>query len=71
MAGITLAQAETNLAAWVAASAAAANNQSYSIGDRAMTRVNAPSIQKQIEFWQSWVQRLSRTKNRTRYVVPK
>ena len=71
MAGITTAQAETNLTAWIAASEAVALNQSYTIGDRSLTRANAAEIRKMIEFWNGEIQRLSRTRARTRYVVPK
>ena len=71
MAGITQAQAETNLTAWVAASEAVALNQSYTIGDRTLTRANAQHIMSMVKFWNGEVQRLSRTRNRTRYVVPK
>lgn len=71
MAGITKAQAETNLTAWIAASEAVALNQSYTIGDRALTRANASEIRKMISFWNGEIQRLGRTRGRTRYVVPK
>ena len=71
MAGITQAQAETNLTAWLAASEAVASNQSYTIGDRTLTRANAQHIMSMVKFWNGEVQRLSRTRNRTRYVVPK
>ena len=71
MAGITLAQAETNLTAWLAASEAVAASQSYTIGDRTLTRANAAWIEKMLTYWNSQVQRLSRTRSRTRYVVPK
>ena len=70
MAGLTQAQAETNLTAWVAASEAVASNQSYTIGDRTLTRANAQHILTMIKFWDGEVQRLSRTRGRTRYVVP-
>ncbi len=70
MAGITLAQAETQLAAWLAASTAVASNQSYSIGGRSLSRANAGEIMEQINFWEARVQRLSRpSRKRTRFVV--
>lgn len=70
MAGITLAQAEAQLTAWLAASTAVANNQSYSIAGRSLTRANATEIREQIEFWEAKVQKLSRTRtSRTRYTV--
>lgn len=61
MAGITLADAQAQLDAWLAASLAVANNQSYTIGDRTLTRANAAWIQSQIAFWEGRVQSLSRS----------
>ena len=44
MAGVTLVQAEAQLALWVAASAAVASGQSYSIKDRSLSRVDRVSL---------------------------
>ncbi len=74
MAGLTQAQAETNLAAWIAASEAVASSQSYTIGDRTLTRANAKECREMVKFWDGEVQRLARLegpRTRTRYVVPK
>jgi hypothetical protein len=60
MAGITLAQAEAQLAAWLAASTAVASGQAYSIAGRSLTRANAAEIRNQIDFWDSKVKTLSR-----------
>jgi len=64
MNGITLEQAEAQLTAWLNASAAVAQGQSYSIstesGSRSLTRANANEIMQQIEFWDRMVKRLSR-----------
>ena len=54
----------------MAASEAVPVNQSYTIGDRTLTRSNAAWIEKMIVFWDGQAQRLSRTRGRTRYVVP-
>lgn len=71
MVGITLADAEAQLAIWIAASTAVARNQSYTVKDRSLTRANAKEIRENIAFWNDWVLRLSRVgKARTRYVVP-
>ena len=73
MAGITLAQAQAKLDAWMAANEAVANNQSYSIGSRSLTRADADDILKQIEFWDAKVQYLSAPRGRrrrTKYVCP-
>lgn len=60
MAGITLAQAEAQLALWLAASQAVAASQSYSIEGRSLTRANAAEIRQQIEFWDNKCKSLSK-----------
>lgn len=72
MAGITLTQAETQLTAWLAASEAVATNQSYSIGNRSLTRADAKEIREQVTFWNNMVETLTARisgRRRTRYVV--
>jgi len=59
MAGITLAQAEAQLALWIAADTAVATGQSYSVGGRQLTRADAREIRENIIFWDSQVRRLS------------
>ena len=59
MAGITLAQAEAQLASWLAASTAVAGGQAYTIGGRSLTRADARSIQQQIDFWDKKCQEAS------------
>lgn len=59
MAGITQAQAQAQLDAWLAASTAAANNQSYKIADRQLTRADAGEIRRNIEYWTQQVSLLS------------
>lgn len=59
MAGITLAQAETQLALWLAADEAVAKGQAYTIGSRSLTRADAKTISEKIDFWESRVERLS------------
>lgn len=73
MAGITLAQAQGQLDAWLAASLAVASSQSYSIAGRSLTRADARTINDMVTKWQNEVNRLSRAnsgRGRTRYVVP-
>jgi len=72
MAGITLDQAQTQLNLWIDASAKVAAKQSYSIAGRSLTFADLADIQKQIEFWQGWVTKLSRGssgRGRIRYGV--
>jgi len=59
MAGITLAQAQAQLDAWLACSLAVAARQSYQIGDRIFTAANAAWIDKMILFWQGQVTALT------------
>jgi hypothetical protein len=59
MAGITLAQAEAQLAVWIAADAAVASGQEYEIAGRRLKRANAAEITGKIEYWNALVQSLS------------
>jgi hypothetical protein len=74
MAGITLALAQQNLDAWLAASAAVARNQSYEIDGRRLMRADAAEIRNQIEFWDRKVKELTPIagggQRRVRYLVP-
>lgn len=78
MSGITLAQAQAQLDAWLAASLAVTQGQSYEIdtgsGRRSLTRVNAEHIDRMITYWRSEVQRLTPVgaggRRRIRYIVP-
>lgn len=61
MAGITKAQAEAQLALWLAAdTAVATGGQSYSVPGRILTRADAAEITAKISYWERQVQRLSR-----------
>lgn len=70
MAGITLAQAQAQLTAWLAASTAVATGQAYSIAGRSLTRANAAEIRNQIDYWDSKVKTLSRGGRAIRGVTP-
>jgi len=59
MSGITLAQAETQLALWIDADTAVATGQSYSIAGRTLTRADARAIAERIDYWNNWVKRLA------------
>ena len=55
----TLAEAQSNLAAWEAASLALASSSSYTLpGGRSITRANADEVTRMIAFWQRQVARL-------------
>lgn len=72
MAGITLAQAEAQLALWIEADQAVARNQSYSINGRSLTRADAGEITEKIKFWETKAVNLQRGvsgRSRVRYGV--
>jgi len=72
MAGITLAQAEAQLAVWLEADAAVAAGQSFAIEGRSVTKADADTVTSKIRFWEAKVALLSRAasgRGRTRYVV--
>ena len=59
MAGITLAQAETQLTLYLAAEVAVLSGQSYEIAGRKLTRANLDTIQAGITTWDGRVKQLS------------
>jgi hypothetical protein len=70
MAGITLATAQTQLDAYLAAETAILNGQDYTIGNRRLTRANLATVQEGITLWNQRVQDLTARQRRGRYVVP-
>ena len=68
MAGITLAQAESQLALWLAASEKVAQGQSYTIGGRTLTRADARAIQQQVDYWDKRCQELAGATNVVRKI---
>lgn len=71
MAGITLAQAQAHLDAWMAADLAVASGQSYTIGSRTLHRANSREIRDNIALWRREVFNLTRGGGgmRVRYAV--
>jgi len=76
MSGITLAMAEAQLVAYMAAETAVLQGQSYNIGSgtssRSLTRADLASIQEGIKTWNARVVELSNRasgRGRTRVVV--
>lgn len=59
MAGITLAQAQTQLNAYLAAESAVLSGQKYEIAGRMLMRANLLEIQKGIATWNDRVKTLS------------
>ncbi len=68
MAGITLSQAEAQLAVWMAASEKVAQGQSYAIGGHTLTRADARAIQQQVDYWDKKCQELSGATNVSRKI---
>lgn len=73
MAGITLAQAESKLAEYLAAESAVLSGQKYKIDGREMQKADLEMIQRGIDAWNTRVIRLSggRTGPRVRLGVPR
>lgn len=72
MAGITLAQAQAQLDAYLAAEMAVLGGQSYEIAGRKLTRADLGAIQQGITTWNARVVTLSnqaRGRSRSRTVV--
>lgn len=73
MAGITLTNAETQLAAYLAAETAVLAGQEYTIGSRHLKRADLAEIRDGISFWNGKVNALSRGGNggmRVRGITP-
>jgi hypothetical protein len=73
MAGITLAQAEAQLALYLEAEAAVLAKQSYSIGGRSLSLANLAEIQQGIKLWNDRAISLAATtsgRGRARTIVP-
>lgn len=64
MAGITLAQAQTQLEAYLAAEIAVLSGQSYEIAGRRLNRANLAEIQQGIKTWNDRVQSLDASASR-------
>lgn len=70
MAGITQAQAEAQLAAYLAAETAVLSGQSYTIAGRSLTRADLQFIQEGIQTWNARVNRLSSGGRRIKLATP-
>ncbi|MCB4365412.1 hypothetical protein KIH07_16840 [Hydrogenophaga taeniospiralis] len=64
MAGITLAQAQAQLDAYLAAETAALANKSYEIAGRKLTRQDLTQIQQGISLWSARVSQLTASASR-------
>lgn len=72
MSGITLAQAQAQLDAWLAASLAVSQGQSYEISGRRLMRADAAEVTRNVQYWQQQVSLLTQVssrRGRTRTVV--
>lgn len=57
---ISLTTAQARLSTYLDAEAAVLRNQSYSIGDRSLTRANLKEIREGIDYWSAKVNELQR-----------
>ena len=71
MAGLTLEKAQEMLDLYIEADAAVATGQSYSIGGRSLSRVNAADITDKITFYQRQVNNLTRGGIAIKRVIPR
>lgn len=73
MAAITLTQAQARLAQYLTAEEQVLKGQSYSIGDRALTRADLEDIREGIKYWEKKVDNLAvgRTKPLITSVIPR
>ena len=70
---VTLTQANATLQAYILAERKVLAGQSYSIGDRALTRADLKEIREGIEYWNKQVSMLAaeRTKPPVRRIIPR
>ena len=61
MGAISLKTAKEHLNAWLNAEMAVTTGQSYTIGDRQLTRASLAEIRKSIEYWSAKVNVIERT----------
>lgn len=73
MPGITLAIAQAKLTEYLTAESKILEGQSYSIGDRALTRADLEEIRKGIKYWEAKCDNLEvgRTKPLVTSVIPR
>lgn len=76
MGAISLKTAKEHLNAWLNAEMAVTTGQSYTIGDRQLTRASLAEIRKSIEYWSAKVNVIERTeagkpRNRMYRAVPR
>jgi len=56
---MTKTEAETHLAAWIAADTAISVGKAYTIGNRALTRADAAEVKDKITYWNRTVKALA------------
>ena len=69
----TLDQCQSHLDAWLEADLAVSKGQSYTIGKRVLTRVNAIEISRNIKIWEDRLQQAKRRSSgpRTIQIMPR
>ena len=69
----TVDQCQAHLDAWLEADLAVSKGQSYTIGKRVLTRVNAIEISRNIKIWEDRLQQAKRSSScpRTIQIIPR
>lgn len=69
----TVEQCQAHFDAWLEADLAVSKGQSYTIGKRVLTRVNATEIAKNIRIWEDRLQQAKRRSSgpRTIQIIPR
>lgn len=69
----TVDQCQAHLDAWLEADLAVSKGQSYTIGKRVLTRVNAIEISRNIRIWEDRLQQAKRRSSgpRTIQIIPR
>lgn len=68
---VDLERAKIHLKAWLDAEIAVSTGQSYTVGDKSLTRANLSEIRQSIQFWRKEVNKLSGSGRRSRRFIPR
>lgn len=69
---MSLERAKIHLDAWYQAEIAVSTGQSYTIGNRTLTRANIKDIKQQINYWENRVKAMSgKKRRRSARIIPR
>ena len=69
--GITLETAQKSLMQALEAREAILTGQRYKLGSRELERADLESVEKDIQYWQSWVEKLGPKRRRAWRAIPR